>query len=181
MIPSLNSKIRNARRSGYQQLIKKVICDGSAYPVFSQIPQYFTHLNLIVMMRSTGASRPLVFMRYNDDSGSFYSYQISSSVGATSSSFAASSATSNFIGNTLGNADNAAVLSNFDAKIFLYSSNVFWKNCFSSSGESVSGYQVIQLSQNTYSKSTSINKLTFFDNASGVPVAGSIFQLYGII
>lgn len=156
--------------------------DGSFNaPIFSNIPQTYTDLVLVVQGRLTGAvSTGVGVLRLNDDAGTNYSWTTllgdGSSVasirtsnggnGVDVNSFPGASATANFVGQAVIHIPN-------------YRSTSMFKNVIFHNANDANGGGTTRIVAGLWRSTAAINDVRLI-SSSGNWAAGSFFTLYGI-
>jgi hypothetical protein len=140
--------------------------------VFSSIPATYRHLQIRVFTKNS-ADNASVFMRYNSDSASNYSFHDLYGNGATASAAGAANQTYTFASLT---GSTQAAVSIID--ILDYADTNKFKTNRSLIGVDYNGSGYLWFSSGAWRSTTAINNITL--SVSGTFAANSHFALYGI-
>ena len=184
IIASSNQQGRGGGPVGAYDALGAVTLTGSVTPiVFAGIPAGYEHLQLRVLARTTrnDASVDGLYMRFNDDSGSNYSWHFG--LNGLGSGNVTSSGTANGTSNVLtfsgADAQTAAnIYTSYIIDILDYASPVKFKTTRSLNGYDANGSGSIMFSSGNWRSLNPITSITFL--AEGSFVANSSFALYGV-
>lgn len=157
-----------AAGSTYSQIATQTLGSAAASVTFSSIPQTYT--NLVLVIAGTAAGGDAVYLQYNGDTGTNYSWTNMQGDGTTTASNRASSTSEARIGSI------GATQYNSISSIPNYSNTTTFKTCISRANRTdVSTWEFVNLWRNT-AAITSILVRTPATNFS----TGCVFTLYGI-
>lgn len=170
-----------------QQLIGKQVLSGtSATITFSNIPQNFNHLKIIMLARSDKAGVPAVnaAMIFNGDSGANYAQSSFYGVNNATVGTGSNPTTNNVLISAIPAATSTASYPGM-AEILIpcYAATTFYKvvNTAVTYNSSSAGSNYLTLNSSTWRNTAAITSLAISDSASANFIAGSSFYLYGII
>lgn len=166
-----------AKAGGVYESIASATPSGVSTVTFSGIPSTYTHLQIRMSMRDTGAGVPMA-IQFNGDTATNYSWHRTYAVGSSASSNNTTSATQGYIGLA---GINSPIFAGFITDIYDYQAPIF------KTVKSLNGYfdaAATVYTSGLYScqwRSTSaITSLRIFNISSSNFQTGSVVALYGI-
>lgn len=169
--------------TGYEHIESVTVGSGGASSVtFAGIPQYYRHLQIRGMVRSTAtgtAGSEEVFVRFNGDSTASYSYHYLQGNGSIIGSYASTSQTQGNIAMACRDGYATNVYSPFVADILDYSNTVKNTTVRSLRGQDTNGAGFVSLMSTGWYKTSAVSSITIIPES--VPFKQfSTFSLYGI-
>lgn len=155
---------------------------GASSVTFSNIPQYYKHLQVRAVLRPTTATNPPynTFIRFNSDTGANYARHLLRGDGATATSASAASTTSGLTAYSLASSDIANAFATFVTDVLDYSSASKYKTVRTLGGYDVNGAGSAMLTSSLWMATTSISNITFTHESVSNFAATSTFALYGV-
>ncbi len=175
--------VASAGASGMVQLARTVLGSDTTPVTFSSISGAYNHLKLIITGRdTTSAVIGSVGIRFNNDSGANYDWQVWYGVVATSTATASTAQTSGNIA-VLPGATSARAASQGQVEILIpdYAATTFEKTCMATNScpaANTVGTIYTLLSTNSWRNTAAITRIDFIATTNFK--TGSIFTLYGI-
>lgn len=163
------------------RLAETTLGSAAASISFTSIPATYKHLVLVVQTRSTGAvTGTEVRLRFNNDSGTSYTYQYHYAHGTTIAADGPASTTQTFVGFAPGTSGLAGLRSALRCTICDYASTSVYKSLVSNfHGESSSAvFQAIGTVGAVWASTVAINRIDVFLGAGNLDT-GTTATLYG--
>lgn len=154
---------------------------GASSVTFSNIPSTYTHLQLRIFMRSSVADTGgNLFMRFNGDSGTNYSWHYVEGSGGSASSGNASSQNAMLQGRMNGSTANANSFGVAIIDILDYANTNKFKTTRSLTGTDRVGNGVVRIDSGNWRNTNAITSITVYPSDSGNFVQYSQVALYGV-
>ena len=156
---------------------------GSSSVTFSSIPSTYQHLQIRLISRDTGTGtgQAPLWLRFNSDSGSNYSWHRIYGNGTTSSSDSGTSDSWILAGIGSENADPANTFSTTIVDVLDYANVNKNKTIRGLSGEDINGTGgYVGLHSGSWQNTNAVTSVTVFPNATQSFVQYSSFALYGL-
>ncbi len=165
----------------YTPLARTTLTASSTTVVFSSIPQTYTDL-VLVMQPAADVGDENVGIRFNGDTGSNYSYTrlgANNTAGSTSSNRSNSFTRINTTeaSGTSPNLGNLVITSN----IMNYANTTTYKNAINHGSQVGGTYNGVEIFAGTWRNTAAITSITIMQGGTRTFIAGSTFNLYGIL
>jgi hypothetical protein len=176
----------SAWQAGNGQVLiqRQLLIAPAATVTFSNIPQVFTSLRILLVCRGSAATaQSSMIIQFNGDSGANYDYQQLFGQVSTPTSATSQGVTGFIIASIMQNGSSAA---NYPGQASMdivgYSGTTFYKticstNCTCSS---TSGQNFVRISAGAWRNTSAITSISMTPDTGGNFVTGSLFCLYGI-
>jgi hypothetical protein len=162
----------------YVKIANQTLSTTSASVTFSNIPQGYTDLRVVLQVKNSVGDGYAAQLQYNSDTASNYSWTGAAGyAGSSANSFRASSVAVQKVGFTSATSGSAWTSINID--ILNYTNPTTFKSCLSRSN-SVDTNSYVFMMVGLWRSTQPITSLTFTSESSGTFAAGSTFTLYGI-
>ena len=161
----------------YEPIATTTLGTAASTITFSSITSAYTDLRLIINWQSTSTAETNLFMTFNSDTGSNYSYTRLVGDGASASSGRATSQTSLFIGKQ--NASTTSVWRMNEIDIFSYAGSTN-KTYLESHATDNNGGGFVYRFVGLWRSTSAINTISIFQSGSNLN-AGTTATLYGIL
>lgn len=149
---------------------------------FTNIPQNYTHLQLRILVRDARAvTINSLFMRFNSDTGSNYSYHTLDGSGSSATSSAGTSQTFNVIGNSAGASLSSNIFSVHIVDILDYRDTNKFKTSRCLYGVDANGSGYVGLHSSNWRSTSAITSINIFSSNSPNLAQYSSFALYGVL
>jgi len=165
--------------STYEPIATSTISGSTATVTFSSITGSYTDL-VLVIMGGCPSNGDNLFLRFNSDSGSNYSFTELLGNGSSASSARASSITAAYLQSSIGGANDLG--QNYIANIMNYSNSTTYKTVISRANQNVAGssYPGTGAYVNLWRNTAAITSVLVGRTGSGNLLNGSVITLYGI-
>jgi hypothetical protein len=162
----------------YVKIANQTLSTTSASVTFSNIPQGYTDLRVVLQVKNSVGDGYAAQLQYNSDTASNYSWTGAAGyAGSSANSFRGSSVAVQKVGFTSATSGSAWTSINID--ILNYTNPTTFKSCLSRSN-SVDTNSYVFMMVGLWRSTQPITSLTFTSESSGTFAAGSTFTLYGI-
>lgn len=165
----------------YTIISSNVLSSSAASVTFSAIPATYTDLVVRWSGRTdTAAATPAVYLQFNGDTGTNYSYVAVESTGSASSSFLAGTNAFVHIGRESGSTATANTFGLGEVYIPYYTVSQNKPVSAMGMGENNTTAAIMDATSGLWRNTAAITSVTLYPAASGNFVSGSSFYLYGI-
>jgi len=163
------------------ELIETITLGSNAASVtFSDIPQTYTDLKILISVRSTYASTSgILWLRFNGDSGTNYPFRRLEGSGSAVSSNGTTAGQIG-IGRTTGSTATANTFSNTEVYIPNYTGSTYKSVSSTAASENNAVAAQITATAGLWNNTSAITSLSVLDGESSNLVTNSSFSLYGI-
>lgn len=163
----------------YEPIASQTLGSTAATVTFSSIPGTYTDLRLIITARSDKSAYPAVYLHFNSDTGTNYSYTELNGNGSGAASYRASS-TSVYYPATAMDSGSTSKRAPVIVDVMSYANtNVFKTALWAGANHDASVTRAVSLWRSTSAITTVAVKLEPISGTSSF-VSGSTFDLYGI-
>jgi hypothetical protein len=161
----------------YEPIATQTVGSSVASITFSSIPSTYTDLVLVCSGGHVSAGDTM-FLRFNSDSGSNYSFTELWGNGSTPSSSRGSNQSSAFLSNNLGGGTSAG--QSYIANIMNYSNTTTNKTMITRANQPDNTYPGVSAIISMWRNTAAINTISVGRTGAGDLLAGSVITIYGI-
>lgn len=167
---------------GMIPLATVAVTSNTATITFSDIPNYYEHLQIRCTARSNRSGQPSSFlnMRFNDDSNANYTWHTLNANGSSAGSSGQTGNTAAIVQRIAAADATSGIFGVFVMDILDYGNTNKYKTVRNLGGNDRNGAGQIFFDSNLWLSTSAINKITFTSEESASFIANSNFALYGI-
>jgi len=163
----------------YEKIATTTLGSAAANITFSSIPATYTDLKISFFTTPNTTTFASVFMRYNSDSGSNYSFTRIYGNGSSAASDRSTSQTKILIGNGAGSRTTSP--SFYDIDIFSYAGSTY-KTCLINANNDNNGSGVVERTVGLWSSTSAITSIVLNLEGGAINLEpGTTATLYGIL
>lgn len=170
----------NGSSGGMTVLSEQILSSPAATVTFSSIPATFRNLRLVITGACSSASNNNVYLQFNGDTGTNYSYQYMDGSGSTVVGGSGSAVSNPVFGGVASSTAPTNQAGSCDIEIYDYSRAVWCKNISGAISRINSGPTTeVATTSGTWSNTAVINSIVAGIVSGGNFTTGTVFTLYG--